>query len=260
MAAHLRRALGEDFVVVDSPDHPLVMRSVDVLAGGRAGITAIMMETVEEAKKPKLFAARLTLNKVALPPNTNFIYISKNGSDQLKNSLFSTELTFDSRRWRDDLARIITNPQILDQPRTSERWQKRAESRFADTYRLARALQRRRKRDLDQYYPRSSRSPARDLISNNIEGAFFYGVPSLPALTHLTFEGAERWYNTPDGEPVPTTVPAGAAFADGYPRSPGDPDKVLRAAAFSGWVLAPTHSNKSMDQIGELVFRFTRLK
>lgn len=259
VARNLRNALGDDFVVIEAPDHPLVLRSVDVLAGGRAGLTAVIMANAEEVRRPKLLTSRVILNMVALPSNTNFVYLAPSGGSKAPSLSFAAELNEDDQRWKRELVRIVAEPQHLTRRRSAEKMQQRSESRFADTYRLARILHHRSKAETGQRPPRSSRSPSRDMISGEVEAAFFYGTPSVPALAHLTWEGAERWFDTPDGEPTPTPAPAAAAFVDGYPRSPGDPDKVLRAAAFAGWVLAPARSPRSVEQIGDLVLRYTRL-
>jgi hypothetical protein len=45
-----------------------------------------------------------------------------------------------------------------------------------------------------------------------------------------------------------------------YPRIPGDPDKVLRASAFAGWVFAPSDPTRSLARLSELVARYARLR
>ena len=83
--------------------------------------------------------------------------------------------------------------------------------------------------------------------------------PCVPAIATLALEGAERWFALDDGEPLPVDRAAGAVFADSYPVSRGDPDKVLRAAAFAGWVLAPRHGKRSQSEVAELIARYARL-
>src|ERR1043166_9818854 len=52
------------------------MRSVDVLVGGRSGLTAFMMPSAEERRRLAILDAPLTANQAALPPETQFVYIA----------------------------------------------------------------------------------------------------------------------------------------------------------------------------------------
>lgn len=261
IATHLRRTLGADFVVVPAPDHPLVMRSVDVLAGGRSGLTAIMMSTAEELRRPKLFDARLKLNMMALPPHTAFVYVAVKGEIwRGRQEAFAAELSIEDHASREDLTRLATNPPKTRHLQKAERSQKHSEARFADTYRLARALRRGLRHRLAVDNVAVSRAPYRDRLPNEIEGAFFPSTPSSQAIANLALEGADRWYDIWDGEPEPRPSAAGAAFVQSYPMARGDPDKILRAAAFAGWVMMPLQTDRSFEELGALVQRYTRLK
>ena len=136
----------------------------------------------------------------------------------------------------------------------------RSEERFADTYRLARVLRRGFKADTRDRGEQPSRKPSRDRISEEVEAAFYQETPTLGAVSHLTVLEADRWYGLIDGEVEPRYSAANALFVPNYPEVRGDPDKALRAAAFAGWVMAPTHSKRSFDDVGELIERYTRLK
>lgn len=254
--------MGGDFVVVGSPDHPLLMRSVDVLVGGRAGLTAIMAMSAQELRNEKFFVARLTLNKMALPPHTNFVFVSIDGErpQTVHPDAFMSELTFEDRKAWDDLTLISSNPQRISAAKSDGKNQKLAEARFGDTYKLARVLQRGRAKAWAENGKRSARQPTRDSLSNNVEVAFFDAAPSLQAIANLSVEGADRWYSMDGGEAYPTHLPAGAVFAKSFPSSPGDPDKALRAAAFAGWVLTPENPGRSLEEISALVFRYTRMR
>lgn len=262
IANYLRRESdGNSVIVVVAPDHPLVMRSVDVLVGGPSGLTAIIMSSAEEVRRPHLLQARLTLNKVALPPETRFVYIARSDETDLKSSeSFSAIVNLGYKGAREEILSISANPHRLSRRPDTGKIQQMSERRFADTYRLSRILQRHKIREDARPERVRSRSPSRDRFSNGVEAAFFLSEPTPRALFQLTPVGTDRWFRSNGGEPEPTDEPAGVIFAFDYPRTVGDPDKVLRASAFAGWVFAPSDASRSPEQIADLVARFAVLK
>ena len=261
LARHLSQALSGDFVVVSAPDHPLVMQSVDLLVGGRSGITAIMMSTAHERRQINLFDARLKLNMMALPPHTVFVRIAQS-DEKTRNvdGVFFAELSLDDRRTRAELTKLASSPPKVRRLEQAEKAQRRSEERFADTYRLARVLQFRSNNEKGIFSAKVSRAPLRDRIGNDVDAAFFEEKPTLGAVTHLTMSDADRWYGITEGEVEPKHSAASALFLPYYPEVGGDPDKAIRAAAFAGWVMAPLHSKRSHDDVSELIHRYTRLK
>jgi hypothetical protein len=261
IADYLRRTSDGNSVVVVAPDHPLVMRSVDVLVGGPSGVTAIVMSSAEEVRRPHLLQSRLTLNKVALPPETRFVYVARSDETHLKSSeSFSAVVNLSDRGAREELSSISANPHRLSRRPDTGKIQRLSERRFADTYRLSRILQRHRMREGAKPKRIRSRSASRDRFSNGVEAAFFLSEPTPRALLQLTPIGTDRWFRSIEGEPEPTGEPAGIIFAFDYPRTVGDPDKVLRASAFAGWVFAPSDASRPHEQIADLVARFAVLK
>ncbi|WP_171726010.1 hypothetical protein [Ruegeria sp. HKCCD6604] len=259
VAKLLNGELSNEYVVVAAPDHPLLLRPADVVIGGQGGLTAIVTPTQNELRRPQEFSDRIVLNMMALPPNTNFVFL---GSDMPKFSgklKFAAEISPEERSWKRDLQLVSSQSQTTREVERAEKYQKLSAARFADAYRLARALQRGRKNFDQNSKSGTVRKVKRDLIANEIEGAFFDGIPALQSIAELTFEGARRWYQDLDGEPAPKSAPAGALFSDVVPARPGDPNKVLRAAAFAGWIIAPMASSRAMDEVGELIARHTRL-
>jgi hypothetical protein len=261
LARHLSRSLSGDFLVVPSPDHPLVLRSVDLLIGSRAGLTAIVMSSAEERRSPKLFNARIALNMMALPPHTVFVRV-RTSEDTISSidSAFAAELSHDDRRVRAELTQLASMPPQTRRIKQAEEAQRRSESRFADTYRLAPVLRRKSRDDLRGISTKVSRAPSRDRIAHDVEAAFFGEMPTLAAITHLIMSDAERWYGIVDGEVQPKFAAASALFVSHYPQVIGDPDKAIRAAAFAGWVMSSSQSSISQDDVGSLIQRYTRLK
>ncbi|MEP9380416.1 hypothetical protein ABLE91_27215 [Aquabacter sp. CN5-332] len=262
LARRLAQSLTNDFVVVAAPDHPLVLRSVDLLIGGRSGLTAVMMSTAEERRQPALFAARLALNMMALPPHTTFVrLVHEDDEPSGADNAFAAELELGARGTQPALLSIANAPAHSRHRDRAEKAQKRSEERFANTYRLARVLRRgfEAKEGQERGGP-ASRNPLRDRIGNGVDAAFFLATPTLAAMNSLAMSEAGRWYDIVDGEAEPRNVTASAIFVPDYPEVRGDPDKALRAAAFAGWVLAPSRSMRSLDDVAVLIERYARLK
>ncbi|HVJ78104.1 MAG TPA: hypothetical protein VM620_09735 [Hyphomicrobium sp.] len=257
IADYICRTLDGEHVVVTTPDHPLVMRPVDVLVGGKSGITAVVIPTADELKRSKLLHTRLTLNRLALPPESKFILIDAQPDLFDRSAEKPTVLASDDPELNRQIVSIISHPKPFNMHAGIERDRELAVRRFADTYRVARVAQRFR-RPHDIPYVRSSGRPARDILPGGIDGAFFDFKPETRDVVNLYIDGVERWF-TPDGD-EPTGNPAGLALAPDYPRVPGDPDKIIRASAFAGWVFAPLYSSRSRDVVGDMVARYARLK
>lgn len=267
LSSNLRRRVDGSFTVVDSVDHPLVLRSVDILSGGSAGLTAIMVMSAAEVRQPKLFYARLALNRLALPPHTRFVFVGTDEKEFVGGSWegFSATLSLEESSTEREIARIVESPQRLSQIKYSEKLDNLYQRRFGESYRLARILQHRALRKGESFLDthsdmhRTSRKPLRDLLSENVEAAFFAAPPNTSAVANLTLKEADRWFDLPSGELWTTEESAGVAFAETFPKARSDPDKVMRCAAFAGWVLAPAHGYNSPEEIAKLIEKYTRL-
>ncbi len=261
ISRRLAQSLTNDFVVVAAPDHPLVFRSVDVLVGGRSALTAVMMSNAEERRRPELFSARLALNMMALPPHTTFVRLVADDDEPSKvDNAFAAELELGARGTQTALLRIANTPSQSRQRDRAEKAQRHSEERFASTYRLARVLRRGFEAEAGQERGGpASRNPSRDRIGQ-VDAAFFSAMPTLAAMNSLTMAEVGRWYGIVDGEAEPRNTNANALFVPDYPEVRGDPDKALRAAAFAGWVVAPSRSKRSLDEVGVLIERYARLK
>jgi len=259
LARRLRRELGGDFVVVATPDHPLVMRSVDVLVGGRSGLTAFVTASAEERRRPNMLGARLTLNQVALPPETQFVYVARADADgPLVEGRFAEQLTYADRAMMRDAVAFVERSTRKPQSAFSDKTRQLSQSRFAATFRVARLVNPERSR-------RSAENP--DLRRGaNIEfdtvGPVRSGFAKRPLSTRsivgLSVSGADRWFHASADQPMPTGEPAGVVLTPGFPHPRHDPEKALRAAAFAGWILAPAAPGRSIDELADLALRFTR--
>ncbi|ANK87409.1 MULTISPECIES: hypothetical protein [unclassified Rhizobium] len=259
----LARSLGSDFITVTSPDHPLVLRSTDILIGGRAGLTAIMFATEAEKRQSRYFRSRLVLNKLALPQETRFIFVSAPGDEFLISGVtneFSAILSFDDQSLRSELTGLAEQPGRLSKKSIPDKLLAQTQARFGETYRLARALQRRMDRNRvsepRQLAERIAMHAA--FLSNKIHTTHFSSPPNPGRINSLALDGADRWFAEDNGI-FPQDVPASAAFASAYPVAPGDPDKYMRAAAFAGWILAPGSALETNENLAEVISRRTRL-
>jgi hypothetical protein len=258
----LRQKLGGDFVVVAAPDHPFVMRSVDVLVGGRSGLTAFVMASAEERSRPELLASRVTLNKVALPPETLFVFVHDSGDPNFtKGARFVETLSTGERSFLKDAVTMVERSTKSQQKHDSEKLRQMSQARFASTYRVARLVNARRSwLDVDQALPRRGANLSFDTVQS-VPSAFASRPISTRSLIGLTVRGADRWYEETGDQPIPTGATAGLVLAPGYPRPKNDPDKALRAAAFSGWVIAPdSSSGRSVEELADLALRFTSVR
>ena len=259
LAARLRRELGSDFVVVPAPDHPLVMRSVDVLVGGRSGLTAFMMPSAEERRRPAMLEARLTLNQIALPPETQFVYVADlDETSPMGEGRFAEQISVGDRSMARNAAAIAESAPGSKPAPDADKVRQRSQSRFAATYRVARLVNIRRPEGDGRYtMPRRGANLSFDTV-NSVPSVFAKRAISTRTLIGLSVRGADRWYEPSGRQPMPISAPAGLVFSPGFPRPRNDPDKALRAAAFAGWILAPTSSSWSPEELAELALRFTR--
>lgn len=259
LASSIQRLLGGDFGVVASPDHPLVLRSVDVLVGGPNGLTAIMMSTAEEIRRPRLFEARMTLNRMALAPGTVFIHLTTDKESPKTADLpFTASLPLAQRETTAALVNLVRAQRTRDASTHMAKLQRLAQPRFANAYRLARMLKHRAKEAQAEDQRVTNQMPKMDRLPSGIDGAYFAGAPSPAVLSAFTITECDRWFRPDNGELYLTNEPAGVVFADSLPEFPGDPNKALRAAAFAGWVITQRDTETSPEEVTDLVSRFTR--
>jgi hypothetical protein len=134
-------------------------------------------------------------------------------------------------------------------------------NRFASTFRVAQLLRWRYRMmrggtlapplSEGRIDTRGTRFRSRDTV--DVPAGDFEGHPGPGSIAELTIEGASRSYHLDDGVPYPSHGPVGSAYLSSIPQASGDPDKYLRASAFSGWVLAPREVRYSPERIAALV-------
>lgn len=233
LSAELRHALSDEFIIVSNPDHPLLLRGPDLLAGGRGGLTAIMCVTATERAQPQMAVARFALSRMALPTHARFVLAAEDDDAEVVRVLeadVAAVVSLRNPRERTEMISISANPLRIPQRPIPEKLRAQVHERFATTYRISKAL-RRRQRRLSVMSPESS-------VGWSERTADIRKVGSQPReYAALTLTGSQRSFNVDDGVPYPTGAPSAPVIAERVPVAPGDPDKYLRATAFSGWAL-----------------------
>jgi hypothetical protein len=263
----LKRSLGSDYVVVNSPDHPLLLRPPDLLVGGEGSLTAIMLGTAEEARSPDRAVARFTLSRAALPTETVFIFAVRPDQEVVAERLAKD--VDEVVRWQGsaELANIAVQQRRSTKDRYSWEVKSSIMDRFGSVFRIAQHLRSidRTKRGEGNFVtshrrPKGRRARLRLSESQLLPIAEFQGEPGPTSIANLTLLGASRAYHLDDGVPYPDHGRVGSAFAPNVPEARGDPEKYLRASAFSGWVLVPYGTEYSPERIADLVDRRTTMR
>jgi len=247
----LQRGLSNQFVIATAPDHPLLMKGPDVLIGGVGSLTALLIPSATERRQPKLAVARFALCRMALPEPTKFILMASDGDDSVANELASAVaavLPSNRPSERLKIAEVVAQPQRLDQSAVPESIRDKFKYKFGEIYRAAVLVKR-----------RNSRSIIR--VENDFPTPTSRNLKHLKRATYiaaLTIKGGESSFIVDNGVPYSTEKMPEAAIVESLPDYPGDPQKYLRASAFSGWLLSETDHPYLVDLMYSLHRRISR--
>jgi hypothetical protein len=251
-------------MVVGAPDHPFLLRPPDIITGGVQGLCAILIPTAEEELSPKNFEARLALCYGALPSPTAFVVVATRSS------------AHNFARFQADRAAVLADPKqgevvaIASRPgRISPKdippdLQQRISDRFATIYRLSRATFFSKRTGI---LSSAANIPDATIKSRRLQFVETYGdvdvsifprEPTPRDIKNITFDGAQKTYHLDNGVPYLGGRPADIAVTDEQPTVRGDPDKYLRAAAFSGWLIAGPSALDRMPNLALRVSETTR--
>src|SRR6266496_427151 len=271
-ALAVEKALGADHTVVVSPDHPALLSGPELLVGGRGRLTGVFW--VRSATRRRLLESRVIATRLALPPNARIIAIADSPSPVLSSLLsMSFDEVVEERNTR-ELIRICKSKYTTELRDLREI--QRRHAIFYST--LLQVATLRRNHDLVSVSPRSvladleKKTTAADRfigIETDIQSvdaglrgkrgrsrpsyhkhrvwlkqAVVAGLtlsinrPMLPHLRAYWTEGLTENFRLDGGVPYPSSLWPRFLLIQRWPRQIHDPDKPVRAIAFSGWVMA----------------------
>jgi hypothetical protein len=263
IARHLQKELEANYIVVSGPDHPMLIEGPDALVGGEGGLVSVFMPKAKERKRPKLLEVRYILSRLALPPDARHVLVLDEAQDggtiEWLGRNFATVLGWRSRR---DLAKISRDRNFIgSQRKLPPEVAEFVQQRFADTLQATRVLQwlnrsHDRGKDRDENTVRSRRrpkpekSPLKSIAPDILFTSFGQGALDAVAVRGLADQTTLAGFALDDGVPYPTRKDDyGLALFDEIREYRGDPDKLLRAAAFAGWGLIPEEQHHRIDAI-----------
>lgn len=263
IARLLQKELESSYVVVSGPDHPLLIEGPDALIGGAGGMLAIFMPKAKERARPDRLEVRFILSRLALPPDTRHVLVlQERKHDRTVEELgrnFATVLDWTRRR---DLAKIARDKEYVGEQRVLPREVAAfVQHRYADALQATRVLQwmnrsyDREKLDEQHRKPfRHRRKPEQTQFERVAPGVLFTsfgrGAPDSAAVRSLADQTTLAGFSLDNGVPYPTREDDyGLALVDRLPEYRGDPDKLIRAAAFAGWGFIPEEQQHRVQAI-----------
>lgn len=257
IARRMKRELGSDYVVVSAPDHPLLLRSPDVIIGGRGRLLAVMCGTAREIRQPRLARARLTLARAAMPPDTAFAFVVVRSSEHLAQELSADIDAVVSLRQLDELSRVDRSATSVRLSPDREKARAMAMKRFGHSYRIARLINP--KIEEPRPHPKARVSIHRSKIYDDNEAGvakveLLYN-PTPSDLADLALTGADRAFSLDTGVSYPVGH-SGMAYVEDVPASRGDPNRFIRASAFAGWILAASPLEQQHSRLAEMILHY----
>lgn len=263
IARLLQRELEATHIVVSGPDHPLLIEGPDALIGGEGGLLAVFMPKAKERKRLNLLKVRYILSRLALPPDARHVLVVDRAKDigaiQRLGRDFAAVLDWRSRH---ELAKISRDKNFIgDQRKVPPGVAEFVQHRFADTMQATRVLQwmnrsHDRRKELDQNSElrrgrhRPKKMPFKNIAPDIVFTSFGQGALDSTAVRSLAEKTTLAGFDLDDGVPYPTRKDDyGLALIDELREYRGDPDKLLRAAAFAGWGFIPEEQQHRLDAI-----------
>jgi len=282
---HRRRGLAKSvadalsgFVVVANPDHPLLMRSADVLIGGSSLMTAAFLPTSEERSDPKKLSARLILNRLALPNHTRCVLVIEEADRSLANRFGNDFAAIVPWTRRGDVAKVAkdsVSPAVhRDVPFESVA---EAQRDFSNGMRIMRVVARVARRPFTSAYgePSASFGPTRsERVSAKSGGRptdppsksqfrsgdavipvtdFSGQVPDSLAVAKLISDQVSVRYGLDTGIPIRRDGLTGLAIVEDWPTRNHEREKLIHAAAFAGWAFVLDSQRQQLPKLARRV-------
>ncbi len=269
LSSLLQRRLEQGFHIVPRPDHPVLLSAPDLIIGGFGKLSAIFL--VSKTANCSFLQARLTAARLALPPTTRMIAIHEEESD-IDNVLCSLLKNFDEvQSPSGNFAKLAEycsgDAKPLVDRHSLLKVKKHHSIYFATVLQIT---QLRRKYDLT---PMSSSSVIDTLRhqggtdnipsfakkhngydATNVGGSYVASFPpqkqSVSLLRTFWQYGMDEGFRLDTGIPYPvSTCQPNILLVDHWPTAKNDPDKLVRAIAFSGWIIAVPNNAKDIDEL-----------
>lgn len=258
----LRRSLDTDAVIVSGPDHPLLVEAPDILVAEKGGLVAVYFPKAAEYSNPQRLYTRLVLARLALPPQTRHVLVHDHRKPRTAFSFEARSFAavLSSRpRHIEELSKIARDPafdgghsQLPADVLISTR------HRFAEALSMTKVIRR---------LSRSAKQANFGVQSRGTSGPYPIGaVGGRQGLVHEADISQRAWksldiqnlavrttrtaFTMDNGVPYPTDgARYGVVVIDEFRDFRGDPDKLVRAAAFAGWVLAPRNQKPMVPEL-----------
>jgi hypothetical protein len=243
----LKGELENSYLVINAPDHPLLLRGPDLIVGSEAGLLAVFLPHAAEIRDVSLLETRLTLSRLALPGNTCTVLSTSEDEDWLANEFGQHFSEIIRMRDFNELPGIARHASAVGKTSQMPRELiQEAQERFLDVYQVTQAVrwisQRKdRGREIASEQSKRMKAAKRTEEGNLGETLFVrFGEGTLTNQTMypLVRKRVANKYVLEGGIPHPTTdVPYGLVSVKELPHQRIDPDKLLRASAFAGWAI-----------------------
>jgi hypothetical protein len=239
------------------------------------------MPKASERKMPSGLAVRFILSRLALPPRTAYVLLSPDHQDDSTNQYgppnFGAVLPWHRRR---ELANIVKDKNFAASRRALPvEIIEFVRQRFSDIYQVTYALKRRTLRHLtpEDYRITGRQQPTirREMervailpptpwsigvlyefpeVVPGVKSAQFYDQPVTSAdIQDLVRHSTLSAFSVDDGVPYPKEDACGLAVVNQLPEYRGDPNKLVRAAAFAGWAFIERSHEGQQEKIARLL-------
>jgi uncharacterized protein YbaR (Trm112 family) len=264
----LQGELPPNFITASGPDHPLLLRGPDLLVGGEGIMTAVYTPSAVERQNPAHLKNRFVLARLALPVHTRHVLVAESAADRTLGQEFADDFdAVEDFRSRAILASLAQDKNFAgSRSKLPPEVVLASRQQFADVMQLTRVMRKLDERLLHPYgevvrSERLHRTRARrqkTMLKDGIALSVFGAGPVSPtSVQALVNEQVNRSFRLDNGIPRFTAESTyGIALVEDLPLFPGDPEKLLRAAAFAGWAMvAEVHQQELPELISNLAER-----
>jgi hypothetical protein len=256
----LRRSLSDAFHIAILPDHPQLLSAPSLLVGGQGRLTAIFL--VGRSSGRNLLYARLASARLALPTNTRMVALLDDGADRRVSRLLSN---FDLAVSVQEPSRSLANycagtAATIARPADLARAKRSHQIRYSTALQIT-YLRRRHEltpqqpfRVIDALQEREGAVSAEVLASlrsedrlqeAHIRGTRVFGIQKdtrhsfRSSLLPIWTSGLRMRFALDAGVPYDSNADVlDVLLIDDWPIGRFDPDKPIRASAFSGTIVA----------------------